>query len=197
VLSLLEKPALTAWFKKNTPEYIKTESEKAKAIGTTLHEAIQAHIELNEVKVETDYPDEVKTVLQSFMLFKKECSHLKLKKSEVKMTSAVHRVNGTLDCVGNDGEEVIFDWKSSKCGDDIKPPIYDEYITQVSTYVNLYNETNKAFIEKAYILSLAKDKVAYNLRQVDAEEIKVNFYGIFLPLLKVWWTKKEMKNVQG
>lgn len=191
VLGQLAKPALEAWFKKNTPEFIARESAKAKEIGTTLHQAIQDHIELNEVKVATDYPAEVMNTLKSFMLFKKECPQIKLHKAEIKMTSELHKFNGTTDCLGNDGEEVILDWKSGKCGDDIKPPIYDEYVYQVSAYVSLYNEVNKANIKRALILSLAKDKVGYNLKDISEAEIRGSFDNVFLPLLKVWQYKHK------
>lgn len=193
VLDLLRKPALEMWFKKNTLEFCNRESAKAKEIGTLLHQAIQDHIELIEVKVETSYTDEIMNCLKSFMLFKKECPQIKLHKAEIKLTSESLKVNGTTDCLGNDGEEAIFDWKSGKCGDDIKPPIYDEYIYQTSAYVQLYNEVNKANIKKAYILSLAKDKVGYNLKEIGETEIVDSFNNVFLPLLKVWQYKHRGK----
>ncbi len=195
VLDVLRKIGLECWYKANTPAFIKAESDKGKAIGTTLHEAIQAHIELNEIKVETPYPDEVMTALKSFMLFKNECSQIKLKRSEIKMTSEACRCNGTLDCVGNDGEEVILDWKTGKAKDDMKPPIYEEYIYQVSAYVNFYNELNKADIQKAYILSLAKDKIAYNLEMITKPEIQKGF-EIFLNCLDIFNNKKLLTTIR-
>jgi len=189
VIDVLRKIGLEMWFKFNTPEFIKSESAKAKEIGTQLHEAIQSHIEINELKVDTQYPTEITNALKSFMLFKKECSQIKLKRSEVKMTSESLKVNGTLDCVGNDGEEVILDWKSGNAKDDIKPPIYDEYIIQVAAYVNLYNETNKANIKKAYVLSLAKDKVSYNLEEIKEPLLQLGF-EIFLNCLDTFKNKK-------
>jgi len=194
VLDLLRKPALEMWFKKNTLEFINRESAKAKEIGTLLHQAIQDHIELNEVRVETAYTDEIMNCLKSFMLFKKECPQIKLIKAEIKLTSETYKFNGTTDCLGNDREEAILDWKSGKCGDDIKPPIYDDYIYQISAYVNLYNEVNKANIKKAYILALAKDQIAYNLKEIGQTEIEGNFNNVFLPLLKIWQYKKGAKN---
>lgn len=189
VLDVLRKIGLEMWFKFNTPQFIKEESERAKQIGTQLHDAIQSHIELNEIKVETQYPDEISNALKGFMLFKSECSKIKLHKAEVKMTSETLRVNGTLDCVGDDGELVIFDWKTGNAKDDIKPPIYDEYIYQVSAYVNLYNELNKTNIKKAYILSMAKDKIAYNLEEISEPMLQVGF-EIFLNCLDVYNNKK-------
>jgi hypothetical protein len=190
VLDVLRKIGLEMWFKNNTPQFIKEESEKAKLIGTQLHDAIQSHIELNEIKVETQYPDEIANALKSFMLFKSECSQIKLHRAEVKMTSEMIRVNGTLDCVGDDGEPVIFDWKTGKAKDDLKPAIYDEYFYQVSAYVHIYNEVNKTDIKKAYILSLAKDKVAYNLEALDFTALKFGF-DIFMNCLDIYNNKKR------
>jgi ATP-dependent exoDNAse (exonuclease V) beta subunit len=197
LLDQLRKVALEMWFKKNTLEFINTESKRGREIGTQLHQAIQDHIELNEVKIETEYPVEITNALKSFMLFKKECPSIKLMKSEIQLTSQKYGLNGTLDCLAFDGvEEAIADWKTGKCGDDIKPPIYDEYLFQVSGYTELYNEVNKACIKKAYIIVFAKDRVAYNIREVSAEEIKGSFENVILPLLTIWNFKhKEAVNV--
>ncbi len=195
IIDVLRKIGLEMWFKANTPEFIKSESTKAKEIGTQLHEAIQSHIELNELKVETQYPDEITNALKSFMLFKKECPQIKLKRSEIKMTSEVWKVNGTLDCVGNDGEEVILDWKSGKAKDDIKPPIYDEYIIQVAAYVGLYNGINNTNISNAYVLSLAKDKITYNLEKVKDETLLVGF-RIFTKCLEIYNDKKLLTQLR-
>lgn len=193
LLDQLRKIALEAWFKKNTLEFINAESAKGREIGTQMHEAIQVHIELNTLKVDTQYPNEITNALKSFMLFKKECPQIKLKKAEVKLTSEKFGLNGTLDCVADDGEEAIADWKSGKCGDDIKPPIYDEYVYQVAGYTQLYNEVNKTAIKKAYIIVFAKDKVAYNIREVNGEEIVGSFNNVILPLLQIWQYKHKEK----
>jgi len=195
VIDVLRKIGLEMWFKYNTPEFIKRESEKAKEIGTQLHEAIQSHIELDTLKVDTQYADEITNALKSFMLFKKECPQIQLKRAEIKMTSETLKCNGTLDCLGSDGEEIIADWKSGNAKDDIKPPIYDEYIVQVAAYVNFYNETNKANIKKAYILSLAKDKVAYNLLPLNEILIDAGF-RIFLDCLNVYNNKKLLAQLR-
>lgn len=186
VLDVLRKIGLEMWFKKNTLEFINRESARGKEIGTQLHQAIQDHIELNEVKIETEYPVEITNALKSFMAFKKDCAAIQLKKAEIKMTSLKYSCNGTLDCIGNDGEEVLLDWKTGNAKDDIKPPIYDEYIYQVAAYAAFYNETNNANITKAYILALAKDQVAYNLKELNKETLEGAFKEVFLPALQIW-----------
>ncbi len=186
ILGLLRKPALEGWYIKNTPEFIRSESAKGKEIGTAIHQAIQDHIELNEVKCETEYATEVTNALKSFMLFKKECPHIKLIKAEIKMTSQMLGLNGTTDVLADDGQLCMGDWKTGKCGNDIKPTIYDEYIHQVACYTKMYNELHGTDIKKAWIVSLAKDAVAYNLREVTAEEIEGSFNNVILPLLTIW-----------
>src|SRR5487761_2567277 len=96
VLDVLRKIGLEFWFKKNTLEFITRESEKGKLVGTQIHEAIQSHIETDKIEIKTDYPDEVSNALKSFMLFKKEHPEIKLKRSEITLTSNEFGYNGTL-----------------------------------------------------------------------------------------------------
>lgn len=186
ILGILRKIGLEMWFKFNTAAFCNAESNKGKEIGIQIHEAIQSHIEAGEVKVETQYGEEVMTALKSFMLFKKQHPKIKLKRSELPLTSEKYKYNGTLDCIGNDGEAVILDWKTGKCKKKIEPPIYDEYLYQVAAYVYAYNEQEKGNIKKAYILAIAKDKVGYNLREMDEKELRECFEEVFLSTLKIY-----------
>ena len=77
-LGILRKIGLENWFKYNTAKFCNEESNKGKLIGTQIHEAIQSHIEKEEVKVETQYSEEVMNALNSFMLFKKENHYLRI-----------------------------------------------------------------------------------------------------------------------
>ena len=186
ILDVLRKIGLENWFKWNTPKFINDESSKGKEIGTLIHQAIQDHIELREVKIDTIYPEEVMNALKAFMQFKKDHPEIILHKSEMMLTSEIYKYNGTLDCLGEiDGKSIIYDWKTSKCKDKEKPDIYMEYIYQVSAYVNLYNETQNACVAQAIIVSLAKDKATYNTREVTSQEIKESFEEVFLPCLKI------------
>lgn len=191
VLGILRKPGLENWFKFNTAQFCNAESAKGRLIGTQIHEAIQSHIELQEVKIETQYPDEVMTALKGFMLFKKEHSGVKLEKSELILTSEKYKYNGTLDCVGDIGVPIIFDWKTGKCKEKTKPPIYDEYIYQVAAYVYAYNEQEKANIQEAIILALAKDKIAYNLLHLTGVELQEAMDFVFKPALSIYNYQKK------
>ena len=196
ILGVLRKIGLEWWFKINTPKSCDEESSKSKEIGTKIHEVIQAHIEKDMLTIETKYEEEVSNALKSFMLFRKEHPEIKLHKSEMPLTSKKYEYNGTLDCKGNDGVEVILDWKTGKCKKKSKPPIYDEYLYQVSAYVSAYNEQEKANIERAYILSIAKDRIAYNLKLLETKQLKECFNEVFLSALKIFNYQKRKNNAR-
>ena len=195
VLDVLRKVGLEMWFKVNTIQFITAESNKGKLVGTQIHDAIQSHIEKTEVRVETEYPEEVMTALKSFMLFRREHQEITLHRSEVVLTSKTYGFNGTMDALGEvDGVKVIFDWKSGTAKDKDAPAIYDEYIYQVSAYVHAYNEVFKTDLTRAFILALAKDKVAYSFQEVTPEQINESFNEVFLSALRIWNYKKGVKN---
>lgn len=182
ILGVLRKPALEYWFKVNTLRFCNEESSKGKIIGRQIHEAIQSYVETGKAKSETEFAEEVTNALKSFMLFLKENPEFKLKWAEMALVSEKYKFNGTIDCIA-DG--IILDWKTSRCKEKEKPEIYEEYITQVSAYVNLYNEAKESNIEQAIIVSVAKDKVAYNTYRMNKEEIEGQFNEVFLPALRI------------
>jgi hypothetical protein len=188
ILGVLRKIALEYWFKVNTLEFINEESNKGKEIGTQIHEVIQSYIETGKAKVDTQYAVEVTTALNSFMLFRKEKPEILLRRSELPLTSEVYKFNGTIDCMG---EGVLIDWKTGKCKDDEAPKIYDEYKYQVAAYVYLYNEVNKTNIDRALIVAVAKDKVAYSTYEMSKQEIDDCFNEVFLPALKILTYQKR------
>lgn len=186
ILGVLRKIALEYWFKVNTLKFINEESAKGKLIGTQIHDVIQQYIETGKAKIETEYAVEVKNALESFIKFTKENPNIKLKRSEIPLTSERYKFNGTIDCTAECGGALILaDWKTGKAGEKEVPAIYDEYLYQVASYVYLYNEVNKTNIENAIIVAVAKDKVAYNYRMMDKEEIDGCFEEVFLPVLRI------------
>ena len=196
VLGILNNPALNQWFIKNTPEFIRRESGKGRTIGTDIHKAIETYITTGQAVVDTQYPEEVTCALHSFIKFKKENPTIDLKWSEQALTRdgiGEQPFNGTIDCVGSldNGHNLIpliLDWKSGKAGDKDKPDIYDSYKYQVSAYVYLYNYDKKMeeMIRRAIIVSIAKDKVAYNTYDMESTEISYCFNEVFLPALKIY-----------
>ena len=191
VLGILRKIGLENWFKYNTADFCNKKSSLGKKIGGEIHEAIESFIITGEAKIETEHAEEVSTALKSFVLFKKEHPEIRLEVAELVLCSEKYGYNGTFDCRGNDGEPVIFDWKSGECKKKDEPVIYDEAIYQVSAYVRAYNEQEHADIKKAYIVSPAKDKVAYAIRVLEAEEIDQAFNEVFLPALKIYNYQKK------
>lgn len=188
VLGILRKISLEFWFKNNTIEFINRESSRGRSIGTDIHAAIENYILTGEAKVDTEYPDEVTNALRSFVQFRKDYPDINLKWSEMALTSETYKYNGTIDCIGNiDGIPLVLDWKSATCKDKEKPEIYEEYKYQVSAYVNLYNEINPGkFIDKAIIVSISKDKIAYNIYTMLQMEIDDCFHHVFLPSLRIY-----------
>src|SRR3990167_5730123 len=202
VLGVLRKPALEYWFKINTAAFCDAESNRGKEIGKTIHQAIQQHIENDEMKFETEYPDEVKNCLKGFFAFKKEYPKIKLKKAEMPVVSKKHGYCGTLDCIAKEnGNLILIDWKSGKCGVGTKkekdiPPIYPEHEYQVAAYVEAYNEQEKANIEKAGILVLAKDKSVFTYMTLIKSALDERFVNVFLPALKIYKFQKRDKEGQ-
>lgn len=187
VLGVLRKIGLENWFKYNTIQFINKESEEGKLIGTQIHEAIQQHIDKEEVKVETQYAEQVSNALKGFMQFKKDHPEIKLRRAEMALTSEKYQYNGTLDCIGKIGKDlVLLDWKTGKAKEKDKPDIYGEYRYQVASYVKAFNETQEGQVTKAYILALAKDKVAYNFEELTMDKIEEMFNAVFLPALSIW-----------
>lgn len=189
ILGVLRKPGLEHWFKMNSLKFITNATNKGKTIGTQTHEAIEDYINTGKAKVESEYPDEVINALNSFMLFKKENSQFELKLSEKALVHETYKYNGTIDAPNPPD---LLDWKTSECKKLDKPPIYDEWKYQVSAYVHLWNHNNPdRLIDKAHIVAIAKDKVAYNLYTIYEEEINDLFNQVFLPCLNILKYQKE------
>jgi len=191
ILGVLRKPQLEWWFKVNTPEFIETETEKAKAIGTAIHEAIFNHIERTGIDTETKYPDEVNICIQSFMKFKREHPEIKMTKSELKIEHPKLKYSGTLDCVAEiDGQPAILDWKSGQYKDKDELPIYNESLYQVSAYIKSYEKMFNLKIKKGIVVYFGKDKIGYNFIELDEKKIKKNF-EIFKHCLKIYYLQKK------
>jgi CRISPR/Cas system-associated exonuclease Cas4 (RecB family) len=195
VLSELRKIGLEQWMMKNTAQFCQQEMKKGKEVGTDIHNAIEHYILTNELKVETAYPEEVTNALNSFVLFKKEHPAIALNTSEMAMTSEIYKFNGTMDIVGTiEGRPLIGDWKNSTAKDREKPEIYSEYLTQLAAYRMLYAETHKELIDEGFIAVFAKDKVAYNYRHIQKQELEDHFNEVFLPALKITNFKRRKKD---
>jgi len=190
-LNVLRKIGLEIWFKRNTAEFCDKRSKMGREIGKETHTAIEQFILTGKTEFKTIYPEEVGTALGSFALFRKEHPEVNLVAAETPLTSEKHKFNGTIDCPC---PPILVDWKTGEKKDKDKPPIYDEYKYQVAAYVSLWNENNAKKIDKAYIVAIAKDTVAYNLYEMGMQEIADCFNNAFLPTLKIVTYQKWCKN---
>jgi ATP-dependent exoDNAse (exonuclease V) beta subunit len=171
IISMLTNYGLQSWFQRTPYNEIISESNKAKEIGTQIHDAIQDHINSQQVKLSTEYPQEVINIIKGFMQFKNDNPGIVFYNTETKLMSAKHRLNGTIDCIGIIGDtHVLLDWKSARAGTKDVPDIYDSYLWQVSAYAVMLNEEMNIKVSKAMVVSFAKDKIAYNtIRKIDKD----------------------------
>jgi CRISPR/Cas system-associated exonuclease Cas4 (RecB family) len=192
---VLRKIGLEMWFKHHTAQECDMFSEKGKIIGTQTHELLKAVVEGKAINLETDYCLEVTNAIKSFLEFRKEFAHFELQWAELKMTSELHKVNGTLDCLAKDSNKtIVLDWKTGECKEKNRPPIYLEHIVQVCAYSMIYEELYKEIIEKTCVVVFAKDKVAYNVIHIDRNQILECFNNIFLPALRIYETIKSVES---
>ncbi len=187
LIGQLLSQGLVYWWKTHTIAEINAISTRGKQIGTDTHEAIHQFIETGKAEVKTEYAPEVTNALNSFMLFRRERPDLILTNGEISLTSKVFSFNGQIDCFAKrESFDWLADWKSQDIKDKEKPVIYDEAKIQCSAYWFLAEEMLKKEFEKAIIVALAKDKVAYNTHEMDRVEASGWFNEVVLPLLKIW-----------
>ena len=209
VLGILRKPALEWWFKVNTAEFCDAESKKGREVGTIIHSIIQASIEKEEIKFETEYDQEVLMCLNGLTKFKKEHPELKFKRAEVEVTSEKHGFMGHLDCLGEEKKElVLVDWKTGKCDvgkvgkDGLSkekeiPVIYPEHMYQVAAYVAVHNEQFGTKISQAKVICFAKDKPVYTYLTIHKPVLDRMFQEVFLPALSILKYQQEEENANG
>jgi hypothetical protein len=203
VLGCLRKPALEYWFKIHTAQECDAISNRAKEIGDSVHELIEKYIRKEEATVTTTHVAEVGNAIEAFKMFRKDYPNFKLDWAELQISDDVLELNGTIDCIGSDDDDnlIVLDWKTGECKDKETPAIYFEYLLQVAAYVKLYenHRTKKQAelaalsslpstscfdkrIRAAYVLVLAKDKAAYNLRGIEFEYLET-LWELFAHLL--------------
>jgi len=187
ILGVLRKPALEYWMKVNTAEFCDAESNRAKEIGTALHDAIFQHIGRTGIDTTTQYPEEVGICIQSFMIFKQEHPEIKLTASELKIESVKNKYSGTLDCIAEiNGTPILLDWKTSK--KELK--VYPEHYFQIAAYIRAYEEQHKIEIKKGIVVEIGKDAVGYNIGIIEGDKIDMAF-DIFKNCLKIYYKSKE------
>jgi hypothetical protein len=201
VLDHARKIGLEMWFKSKPMAEINEITAKARTIGTQLHEALQRQIEGSDasVMVKTEYPAEIQNVISSFTEFRKDNPNVEFIRSEMALSSDKLRLNGTIDCVGQEGvgQVVLLDWKTGELKGKKELPVYPEYLMQVSAYYQLHSEwcegEGLARVGSAKLVALAKDAVAYRVVELNPEELDWIYGSCFVPLQLFAYGKRELE----
>lgn len=185
VLGAFPGPALIGWYKKMMYSDIKTISQKGLDIGKTLHE-LRIRIEKGEpFEITTQYPEEVRTCLQSYFQWKKERRIVKIFSSEFPMFSEKLGYCGTLDDLAEleSGGFAILEYKTNK-------GIYDEHIEQVIAYKNLYETFTKLTIRECWVIRFGKEKAEHEARLISEADEKELFKS-FMHKLAIYNIRKR------
>ena len=183
ILGVLRKIGLEQWYMRNTYEFCQNAMKKGKTVGTATHAAIESFILTGEMKVETEWPDEVTFALKSFVKFKKE-NPVEIKLAEPALFSPKNGYNGTIDAPC---PPVLYDWKTGEAKLEEAPKSWPDWKFQSAAYISLWNENHpEALINRAFIIGLAKDKIGYSITEMNQQEITDCFNEVFLPALRIY-----------
>jgi len=186
VLGLVSSWGLIRWWKNTHPAEIKEKETTGKDAGTDGHKLIEGWINKTDIQIETSHPEEVQNARDSLLLCMKE-HPIVLKSAELKFDYDAFGYSGMIDADGTYADKIsIFDWKIKWAKKYPKPAIYDDFEYQLAMYFQAYRDIINKDIKQAVSVVLAKDKVAYNLKVIDAETLDEHFKGWCLPLLKAW-----------
>lgn len=129
--------------------------------GTAAHDMIDAHvkgIDYDMHKLDSLPANTRKAAIQGFESFLKwaEQTRMRLRLSEVDITSTAHRFGGTLDCIADvAGELCLVDWKTSN-------GVYPDYIAQIAAYGKGWLEGNPGEpLEGYHLLRVGKADASF------------------------------------
>ena len=187
ITGLLNKPHLVRWANKLGLEGIDSSkyTDEAAAVGTLAHAMVQAHLQGEELDTSMFSPIQV-DLAQNAVL-----SYLEWEKRhtiepiicEVPMVSEKLRFGGTVDCYCKlDGVPTLLDFKTGKA-------IYEEYFVQTAAYKELLVEHGYP-VERVQILRIGRDETeGFEERAITNTD---KFFSIFINLLDIYYTKKEL-----
>jgi len=190
ITGLLAKPFLIPWANRmglqgiDTTKYV----DAAARVGTLAHEMAQHHLGAEEPDWNQYTPAERDLAENSFLSFLEWAKEhvLETRMIEEQLVSDTWGYGGSVDWYGLlDGKWTLLDLKTGKA-------IYDDYLFQVSAYALALQENGHP-VDSVRILNIPRtedEKFAekvFTMRQVD-----MAFRGVFLPLLEVYKTKKEL-----
>jgi len=193
VLGLVTAYGLIRWWKNSSPELIKEKETMGKNAGTDGHKLIADWIDKKETSIETMFPEEVQNARDSLLLCISEHPII-LKNAEMKFDYDKFGYSGMIDADGTYDKEVsIFDWKLKWAKKYPKPAIYDDFEYQLAMYFQAYRDIFNKEVKQGVSVVLAKDKIAYNLKVIDAKTLNEHFRGWCIPLLKAWNYQRRKK----
>ena len=190
ILGAFPSPALIGWYKKMMAKEIKEISDKGLAIGSILH-GLRIRIEKGEpFEITTQYSEEVKNCLKSYLQWKKERELTHILQSETPMYSEKLGYVGTFDDLVKRGDDfVLLEYKTNNA-------IYDEHLEQVVAYKKLAEYFLKIKIKELWVIRFSKDKPSfydiplYETRQVLESETE-EFFEMFNHKLAIYNFRKK------
>jgi PD-(D/E)XK nuclease superfamily len=150
-------------------------SNQAKTIGTIVHKMVEEKIHGRDPHLINDLDDFAMAVgskLTMFQLGERSFNSFKrwsgatcyeIKETEIRLISPTYKFGGTIDAVGNVGNQLcLLDWKTSK-------GIYDDYFVQVAAYAMLWEENfpDRPLLGGYHILRIDKETGDYDHRSYE------------------------------
>jgi len=194
ILSIIRKPGLEWWFKNNTKEETDEIGNIAKAVGQSVHAAIEYELKEEAYSLEdntqqvfksygVELLDEYYTqVTNAFSGFANwyEDTDFKPQLIEEFVHNKQYKYAGTLDAIGKVGDEVVLlDFKTSK-------RMQPDYGLQLSAYAHAYTSTGNLPPNKLLVVRLDKlsDEGYYQEKEYKDE------FDVFLNAVELYnWSK--------
>ena len=165
---------LLRWFKSQTKYEIERKSEKGMEIGKVLHELRSKLDEGEPFDIVSQYPEEIKNCIRSYIDWKKSCGIPLKKYREVKMLSQGFGFKGTFDDLAvNQNNTMLLEYKTSKA-------IYEDHLEQVIAYKLLYESADLVSepmldppeypIRQVWVIRFAKNEPKFEAHLVTKEE---------------------------
>jgi len=195
-LKKLKKTDATLWaykagrLRKNG--YLYKKRDRAAEIGTVAHEYIRLKDEgkeLDSSNIDAGVWELAMRCVASYESWM-GTSKVKILGLEMQLVSETYRYGGTLDkyCIYS-GKKTLWDYKTGK-------DIFPDYFYQLSAYANLLAEAGKK-VEQAFIVNLPKTKGdSFAVKAVSVDTLLSYHFKIFLSALKIYQTKKKIKNLE-
>lgn len=174
--------------------------ESAATVGSVLHDYAETtakvaqgeNIDLIDfLKEETRFltDEEKEKVMSAVKAFEEWSNTVKLVDTEFVVYSKKHDHVGICDgMVNRSGSTYLLDYKTSK-------GIYVTHIVQLASYVYAYQEEHREKLDGAMLVHIDKNTGEIKEYMFSMDQMKQAYEGMFLPLLKVYRTEKELLKI--